>query len=502
MNTQFFTRNTEPDAQVILDAPGKHCELVLIKLQTGSDGTNNLAGRETILPHAQIIRASGKVFYFVSPLAKKSLVIISETPDAVDGKVSMENDKITVETQGCPIGWFYCDAGKEEELTRRYFAARMDTRMHIMVNNWGGGNSGKNISEAFVKREIDRAAELGLDIVQIDDGWQKISPSDTCIYAEDGSDTYYHGFDGDFWEVDTKKFPSGIKPLAEYAASKGVKLGLWFAPDARNCFANYERDLKVVQNAYYNWGVRFFKLDMVVIHTMEERKRYLQFLQEMRAMGDDLELQLDVTGTITRLGYIDGMECGKLFVENRYCFASSYYPHYTLRNLWNLAKYIPSQRLQMEIPNVYIHCEFYDEKDIFAPANHAMDYLFATVMVSNPLFWMEVQTLPEGNEALSSLIACWREEREGLAKCDIAPIGDEPNGVSVTGFLAQGEGEGYLVAIRESSDQDTLVLNVPAIYKNARILKTNTDASVKLDGDTISVQMNKKLAYAFIKLEK
>ena len=43
----------------------------------------------------------------------------------------------------------------------------------LLSNTWGDRNRDARVCETFVLQEIDRAAALGLDTVQIDDGWQK-----------------------------------------------------------------------------------------------------------------------------------------------------------------------------------------------------------------------------------------------------------------------------------------------------------------------------------------
>ncbi len=66
----------------------------------------------------------------------------------------------------------------------------------------------------MLKRQIDAAADLGLEYFCIDSGW----------------------FDGGFpngvgnWTLDRAKFPHGLGPVGDYAAAKGMKLGLWFEP--------------------------------------------------------------------------------------------------------------------------------------------------------------------------------------------------------------------------------------------------------------------------------
>jgi len=77
--------------------------------------------------------------------------------------------------------------------------------------SWYG--KGKNIDAKFiggissyVKANRDR---LPLDVIQIDDGWQK-------AYGD--------------WEVDRKKFPDGMKAVADQIRSAGAIPGIWLCP--------------------------------------------------------------------------------------------------------------------------------------------------------------------------------------------------------------------------------------------------------------------------------
>lgn len=81
-------------------------------------------------------------------------------------------------------------------------------------------------------REIEAAARLHADVVQIDDGWQK---GITANSIESGGAGAWDGFwasDPQFWDVDRRRFPEGLKLLCEHARHKGLRVGLWFAPDS------------------------------------------------------------------------------------------------------------------------------------------------------------------------------------------------------------------------------------------------------------------------------
>lgn len=76
-----------------------------------------------------------------------------------------------------------------------------------------------HITEELAKKQIDVAAELGLEFVEIDAGW----------YG-DATNNFADGV-GNWERVDELKFPNGLEPVAEYAKSKGIGFGLWFEPE-------------------------------------------------------------------------------------------------------------------------------------------------------------------------------------------------------------------------------------------------------------------------------
>ncbi len=76
----------------------------------------------------------------------------------------------------------------------------------IVVNSWIPFLN--NVDRATLLEQIDRAAELGVDAYQVDDGW----------YDRLGD-----------WNDDRAKFPNGLEEIAAYARARGVRFGLWMA---------------------------------------------------------------------------------------------------------------------------------------------------------------------------------------------------------------------------------------------------------------------------------
>lgn len=115
--------------------------------------------------------------------------------------------------------------------------------------NWFGK---RDINEQIVREVIDSMVSTGLRdagyrYVVIDGGWRdtKLSPNGELL-------------------CHPAKFPNGIKPLADYAHSKGLKLGLHTVPGTHDCGNDpvggygYE-DVHIKQ--FVEWGVDFIKLD-------------------------------------------------------------------------------------------------------------------------------------------------------------------------------------------------------------------------------------------------
>ncbi|MBR5188317.1 MAG: alpha-galactosidase, partial [Clostridia bacterium] len=303
------------------------------------------------------------------------------------------------------------------------------------------------------------------------------------------------------WEADKERFPNGLKgAVTALKTGFGIKVGIWFAPESRDHFVCMDRDIATLKNAYENWGIRFFKLDMYWIECDLDRDRFLQYLASIYAFGDDVAVQLDVTRP-DRINYLNGRQYGTLFVENRYTKKRTYFPHRTLKNFWLLSKYVPASRFQFEVINPELNKEIYAPEDEFAPARYDMDYLFASVMLSNPLFWMEMQFLTnENSKKLQKMISIFKEYHAVFSEGDAAPIGETPSGRSFAGFFIRHGAEEYALVFREATEKDTGVFLIPSEKTNAQIICSNADIVAGIDSGVLKVKFSKQRAFAFVKL--
>ena len=94
--------------------------------------------------------------------------------------------------------------------------------------------------------------DAGYIYVNLDDGWQRYKGS-----RED------HPL-----EVDPIKFPSGMKSLADYAHSRGFKLGIYSGPGDMTCagFTGSEDHAQDDANMFASWGIDHLKYDGCCSH--------------------------------------------------------------------------------------------------------------------------------------------------------------------------------------------------------------------------------------------
>ena len=177
------------------------------------------------------------------------------------------------------------------------------------------------------------------------------------------------------------------------------------------------------------------------------------------------------------------------------------YPYRVLRSLWGFSKYLPSTRFQFELVNPDLFKECYDENDVFAPSHYGMDYLFASVMLSNPLFWMELQFLSEERRGeLKPIMKVWREIRGEIADADVSPIGMRPDGRSFTGFKIKGKEKSYLLLFRELTENDTFLFDIGENIETVKAIISNTDIKATANSNKVRVTFAKSRAYTLLEI--
>jgi alpha-galactosidase len=134
-----------------------------------------------------------------------------------------------------------------------------------------------NINEDLVRETVDSIVSTGLvgvgyKYVNIDDCWSLKSGRNSST--------------GELIP-DPVRFPHGIKALADYAHSKGVKLGIYSDVGFKTCagypgsFGYFEKDA----TTFANWGIDYLKLDFCNINSTIEQNPWIYYGQMSVALN-------------------------------------------------------------------------------------------------------------------------------------------------------------------------------------------------------------------------
>ena len=140
---------------------------------------------------------------------------------------------------------------------------------------------GVNINEQLIREMADAMVSegflaAGYQYIYIDDGWQGGRDNRNNIIP------------------DPQKFPSGIKALADYVHSKGLKLGIYSDAAQLTC-AGYTASLgfeKQDAKTFAGWGIDYLKYDYCGAPAEVEvaKVRYKAIADAVRQSGRDIVL--------------------------------------------------------------------------------------------------------------------------------------------------------------------------------------------------------------------
>jgi alpha-galactosidase len=374
----------------------------------------------------------------------------------------------------------------------------------FLSNTWGDRSRDARINEAFLLKEVEAGAALGVDVVQIDDGWQKGRSANSVAARGKGVWNGYWAADPAFWDPDPARFPNGLERVVRAARDRGMNFGLWFGPDSSGDAANWQKDADHLLKFHCGLGVNYFKIDSMKTHNAESlRRQRAMFDRMLDGSGGAMVFDLDVTAEI-RPGYFGLPDIGPLFVENRYTDFHRYWPHQTLRNLWVLSQVVDPLRLRIEVLNNARNADKY-AGDPLAPALYNPDTLFAAAMVANPLGWFEVSNLPPDYAArMKPLVAAWKAERSRMHGGATVPVGAAPDGVAWTGFAtaaADGKG-GYALLFRELNERAEFALDLAGLVPGAtRATVLGGRGTARVSDGALTVNVPEKLDFVWVKLE-
>lgn len=148
-------------------------------------------------------------------------------------------------------------------------------------NSWNKfGCDGLNAD--VVKKTTDLIIELklnenGYNYVNIDDCWQA-----------DERDQDGHIM------VNSTKFPDGIKDVADYVHSKGLKFGIYSSRGSKTCAGKPGGQGYEVMDAndYASWGVDYLKYDNCFIDGTSAKEQYTTMSNALNATGREIFFSL------------------------------------------------------------------------------------------------------------------------------------------------------------------------------------------------------------------
>lgn len=105
-----------------------------------------------------------------------------------------------------------------------------DRLMPVIYNAYGTFLS--KINEERIMSVIDRAQEIGVELLVMDAGWYGFGGLESREYQSGMGD----------WEVNPERFPNGLLPIANRLHEKGMLFGLWMEPEVMSPKSNLYRE--------------------------------------------------------------------------------------------------------------------------------------------------------------------------------------------------------------------------------------------------------------------
>lgn len=144
-------------------------------------------------------------------------------------------------------------------------------------NNWNSTHCRAEFDEAMVKGIADIFVEKGLK----EAGYQYVNLDDCWALPERDANGKL--------VPDPKRFPDGIKAVADYVHSKGLKLGIYTSAGTKTCsdigFPGALGHEVSDARQFADWGVDYLKYDNCNNQGVDAKKRYIAMRDALKATG-------------------------------------------------------------------------------------------------------------------------------------------------------------------------------------------------------------------------
>ena len=426
---------------------------------------------------------------------------------AVTGAGLYPADVSTDRFRSCWATWLVMYRGDEsdgelalKQFDRRRYPVRPDRDIYIMANTWGSEDMRPeclhSAREEAVLAELKSVADLGIDVLQIDDGWQtpQWTTAASAKQVQRGREAY---------EVfgDYPVYPEGWSRVRQTADELGVTLGLWAA---------WTAPLEALKSNYDEGDFKYFKLDFAHLNSKDKYDDLTDKARQLiKHSGHTASVNWDVTEVATRMGYFSGREYGNIYLANRKTKTVRnpvlYVPHKVLRDAWHLSKYTNLNKFQVTVQNI----DIVQEDAPTDAAMHPHDYVTAIALMSSPIFFQETRYYsPEARAQVRDLLTLYKQHRRAMYEGYVFPIGNEPDNLSWTGFQNHRPqaGTGYLMIFRErlnrSSDGELQLRFVDGATLNIVNLVTGKSWPVSVDSDgKVKFSIDEAPGFLFLQYE-
>jgi hypothetical protein len=366
--------------------------------------------------------------------------------------------------------------------------------MHILIDTWGSDWQNNNYKKLYgrensafevVEKEIKSAADLGIDIVRIDDGWQEGGTlSKDSWHPNPGV-----GYDSNW--AKTKKLSD------EY----NVRIGLWAA-------IRFITPEELMDN-FNKLHVATWKFDF---DKLEDHDSFSNRIKGIRNYIKETNYKTQTSWCPEyddqRYGwYSPARECGPMYfqnIQNNLPNHIVYVPYITLRHHWMMAKYYNMNDLQGHWQNPS------RTNPKFSDANqHSQSYCALTAFMTAPSCFALTQFLEdEERDELRNIISAYKKHRSSIFDNYVLPIGQEPNNASWTGFQMYNPNsdEGYLMLFRELNNEHSKWTYNLEFAEDCTIeledILTGEKKEVLLKDGNIEIEITQPAGYKFLKYTK
>jgi hypothetical protein len=359
----------------------------------------------------------------------------------------------------------------------------------IKANTWGSGDSNlesvAKASELEVLKELDSMSDLGIDLLQVDDGWQK----GRSMEADAKTHEWYPRED---W------YPNGWSTLRKAAAEKGIQLGLWTA---------YTAKLEDLKRNFDEAGFVTWKYDFTHIDNYENLFHHWSKFRDFILYTDHkAHMALDVTENAPRFGYFWARDFGCIWLANRkpnYPVKTIPKPSLLLRENRELAQYVNLNKFELPIQNFdRVNAQ---ESDA---SLYGASYGVALGLMGIPTFFQTTYYYENASrDAVRDLLSIYKKEQAALYQSYVFAVGDEPNGAAWSGFQWTHPASkiGYLLIFRERQNTEasrtlSLRFSQPSDSLKVTDLRTGQTSQIELDKECqIPLKVQNPADFTFLK---